>query len=147
MYLNLKKKEKKSRKKKTSKFVTFKLCAVSEVVMVPVLTRNLSTPTKPTMLPQGPDSIDWTCPPIISFTLVDMWIQLNHSMRLSIYKVNTCRMFVFRMLSYEYYDNRVWINYNWITNVLGCFGIFRKDTIQCRNLLHKIINYSKKCLL
>merc|ERR1712066_217312 len=41
----------------TENFMTFMLCASLNVVMVPVLTRNWSTPTSPQMLPQGTSSM------------------------------------------------------------------------------------------
>eukprot|EP01139_Manchomonas_bermudensis_P019047 Amastigsp_a676327_4345.p3 type:complete len:327 gc:universal Amastigsp_a676327_4345:366-1346(+) len=50
----------------TENFMTLKLCATSEVVMVPVLRRNWSTPTRPTVLPQGTFSICSTPRPIMS---------------------------------------------------------------------------------
>ncbi len=54
---------------------TFKLCAFSNVVIVPVLTRNWSTPTKPQMLPHGTFSIGSVYLPIMSIV---RWIFLMH---------------------------------------------------------------------
>lgn len=46
-------------------FMTFMLWAVSEVVRVPFLRRNWSTPTSPTMFPAGQSSRGSTRPPIM----------------------------------------------------------------------------------
>ena len=49
--------------------LTLRLWACSYVVIVPVLTRYWSTPTSPTMLPQGTSSMGSTYRPIIRIVL------------------------------------------------------------------------------
>ncbi len=44
----------------TEDFMAFMLCAVSEVVRVPLLSRNWSMPTRPMMLPAGQSSMGST---------------------------------------------------------------------------------------
>merc|ERR1711981_342833 len=58
----------------TENFITFRLCASLNVVMVPVLTKNWSTPTSPQMLPHGTSSIASMYRPIIRIVL---WIAFS----------------------------------------------------------------------
>merc|ERR1712127_657929 len=58
----------------TENFITLMLWEPSHEVMVPVLTRNWSTPTRPQMLPAGQDSMASTYRPIIKLT---RWICLR----------------------------------------------------------------------
>merc|ERR1719431_2529500 len=55
--------------------MTFMLWASFMVVMVPVLTRNWSTPTRPQMLPAGTSSMASTRPPIIRIVL---WMDFSY---------------------------------------------------------------------
>merc|ERR1712226_1090715 len=55
--------------------MTFMLCASFKVEMVPVLTRNWSTPTRPQMLPAGTSSMASTRPPIMRIVL---WMDFSY---------------------------------------------------------------------
>merc|ERR1719299_146833 len=59
----------------TENFMTFMLWASLKVVMVPVLTKNWSTPTRPQMLPQGTSSMASMYLPIIRMVL---WIDFSY---------------------------------------------------------------------
>merc|ERR1711884_831773 len=55
--------------------MTFMLWASLKVVMVPVLTKNWSTPTRPQMLPQGTSSMASMYLPIMRMVL---WIDFSY---------------------------------------------------------------------
>merc|ERR1719470_26489 len=59
----------------TENFMTFMLCASLKVVMVPVLTKNWSTPTRPQMFPAGTSSMASTLPPIMRMVL---WMDFSY---------------------------------------------------------------------